>query len=44
MNKAFGTNFGKKYMTLGEIKKFLASVKQGELHNIPWHFSKPQIR
>lgn len=27
MNKAFGTNFGKKYMTLGEIKKFLASVK-----------------
>jgi transposase len=27
MNKVFGTNFGKKYMTLGEIKKFLGSVK-----------------
>jgi transposase len=27
MNEAFGTNFGRKYMSLGEIKKFLGSVK-----------------
>jgi transposase len=29
MNAAFGTNFGKKFMTLGEIKKNLGQAKKG---------------
>jgi hypothetical protein len=41
MNAEFGTDFGKKYMTLQEIKKNLGQAKKAELHYIFSQGGKP---